>query len=614
MATAVGIDLDALLAPISDASPAGEDLAYAPEYDDLREARRSEDDANQGDWKRKAKVANWDRVIALATDILTRRSKDLQVAAWLAEALAHRRGFAGLAEGFTLLKGLQDAFWETYYPQVEDGDLEMRYGPFLFINRNFPLLIRSLPLTDDPDKARYSFLRWQESRAARRPAGDDDAPPDERLTAEEFDDAVNKTRRAFYETLAADVGAALEAYREFDRSSDAHFGREAPGMTEVGRALEEVEQLAGRLLDAKREQEPSPDDEPAEDAPEPRADAETDPEPAAEAEPVARKPKPAARTASGPIADADDALRRILEAAAYLRKEAPGDPAGYLVGRAARMAELYRMADLSGLHDAASPSSDDRRDLRRKAAEGDHAALLEAAEAALARPEGMAWLDPHRHAVAALDALGDRPGGSSAAKGWLRAILADFPGLADASLGDGTAAADAETRAWLLAEFAPAPAPAPPEPEAPAPAVFEARPEPDAEAGEPDAFDRARSLADEGRADEGIGLLRDALGRATHGRERFVRSLQLAELCLAARRPDVALHLADDLAAQVDERRLDGWEDPALVARAWSGLCLALRDARAAEAAPARWKAAFARLCRADVARALSIGEGGPPS
>ena len=609
MAVADAFDLDALLAPISEASPSGVDLSYAPEYDDLREARRGEDDANQGDWKRKAKVADWPRVITLAGDALTRKTKDLQIAAWLAEALARRRGFAGLRDGFALLRGLQDAFWETYYPLAEDGDLELRYGPFLFLNRGFPLLIRSLPLTDDPDKLRYSYLRWRESRAARRPSGDDDGNAAEApLTAEAFDEAVAKTKRAFYERLATDVRDARAAFLDFDRATDDHFGREAPGLTEVGLALEEVEPLVERLLDAKREQEPSPDDEPAESEPEA--------EPEAEPESIVRRPKAAARSASGPIADADDALRRILDAAAYLRQNAPDDPAGHLVGRAARMAILYRMPRPLDLGDLASPSSDDRRELRRKAAEGDPKALLDAAEAALARPEGAAWLDPHRHAVAALDALGDRPGGSAAARAWLRAVLADFPDLLDATLGDGTASADAETRAWLLAEIVPPPVAAEPEPE-PASFAFDDRPEPgsdpDAPAGEPDPFDLARTLVEDGRPDRAIEVLRDALGRASHGRERFIRSVQLAEVCLLARHPDVALHLADGLAGQVDARGLEGWEDPGLVARAWAALCLALREARAEGDDPARRVAAFARLCRVDVALALRVGGPNPP-
>src|SRR5262245_58144159 len=99
MASPPVLDLDSLLVPIAGESPSGRNLAYEPEYDALREARRVEDDTLQGDWQRNAKTAQWDRVIETGTDLLRRRSKDLQIAAWITEALTKLHGFAGLRDG-----------------------------------------------------------------------------------------------------------------------------------------------------------------------------------------------------------------------------------------------------------------------------------------------------------------------------------------------------------------------------------------------------------------------------------------------------------------------------------------------------------------------------------
>src|ERR1017187_5175612 len=41
---------DDLLNPISAENPAGESIRYAPVFDKIKEARRQEDDAPQGDW------------------------------------------------------------------------------------------------------------------------------------------------------------------------------------------------------------------------------------------------------------------------------------------------------------------------------------------------------------------------------------------------------------------------------------------------------------------------------------------------------------------------------------------------------------------------------------
>ena len=59
------------------------------------------------------------------------------------------------------------------------------------------------------------------------------------------------------------------------------------------------------------------------------------------------------------------------------------------------------------------------------------------------------------------------------------------------------------------------------------------------------------------------------MNTAATGRERFLRKLQLAELCLMVNHHRVALPLSEDLARQVDEYRLEQWEDEQLSARVW---------------------------------------------
>ena len=93
-------DIAALLAPIPGPPPTGTDVRYAGDHDLIREARRADDPAlPQGVWRHEPKRADWAAVETLATETLRQRSKDLQVAAWLAEALVQRRGFLGLVPG-----------------------------------------------------------------------------------------------------------------------------------------------------------------------------------------------------------------------------------------------------------------------------------------------------------------------------------------------------------------------------------------------------------------------------------------------------------------------------------------------------------------------------------
>jgi type VI secretion system protein ImpA len=80
------IDVDALLAPIRWRCGSGADLRYEGTYDRIKEARRADDALAQGDWKRDLKTAEWQKVIDLAT-VAPKKTKDLQIGAWLAEAL-----------------------------------------------------------------------------------------------------------------------------------------------------------------------------------------------------------------------------------------------------------------------------------------------------------------------------------------------------------------------------------------------------------------------------------------------------------------------------------------------------------------------------------------------
>jgi len=56
------LNIESLLAPISDERPCGEDLTFEPLFDDIKEARRQDDASlDQGEWKTELKVADWNK-------------------------------------------------------------------------------------------------------------------------------------------------------------------------------------------------------------------------------------------------------------------------------------------------------------------------------------------------------------------------------------------------------------------------------------------------------------------------------------------------------------------------------------------------------------------------
>src|SRR5215472_5363379 len=127
---------DGLLNPIPGQNPSGPSLRYDPVYDKIREARRadeelqlSEEASKKDVWARTAKKADFVLATKLCTDVLANKSKDLQIAAWLTEALLAQERLPGLIQGLDVLRGLLENFWDSVHPEIEDGDLEMRAGP-----------------------------------------------------------------------------------------------------------------------------------------------------------------------------------------------------------------------------------------------------------------------------------------------------------------------------------------------------------------------------------------------------------------------------------------------------------------------------------------------------
>src|SRR6516162_3479878 len=124
---------DDLLNPIAGPNPSGANLRYDPAYDKIKEARREESQPPPGMTEQDRKVADNVQVIRLTSELLTAKTKDLQVAAWLTEAMLKQKGFRGLKDGLSLCCGLVEKFWDTLYPEMEDGDAESRGAPLGFI-------------------------------------------------------------------------------------------------------------------------------------------------------------------------------------------------------------------------------------------------------------------------------------------------------------------------------------------------------------------------------------------------------------------------------------------------------------------------------------------------
>lgn len=130
------IDIESLLAPVSEESPSGPDLEYDPAFLDLDQAARGKPEQQFGDTVIPAEEPEWGGVRSGAIELLG-RTKDLRVAVMLVRALVKTANFKGFAPGMQLISGMLQRFWEDVHPQLDrdDGD-----DPTMRMNALAPLV------------------------------------------------------------------------------------------------------------------------------------------------------------------------------------------------------------------------------------------------------------------------------------------------------------------------------------------------------------------------------------------------------------------------------------------------------------------------------------------
>jgi type VI secretion system protein ImpA len=597
-----------ILAPIAGENPSGIDLRYDTKlliYDKIREARRQDDGLAQGDWQSERKTASYPSVIKLAQDTLATISKDLQLAAWLTEALLATEQYAGLCQGLTLCNALLANFWETIYPVIEDGDRELRAKPLSWMGSMLDVPVRSAPLVSEG----YSWFAYKDSRVV---GFEDQAKTDKdrktrakliedgKIAPEVFDKAFADTPKAFYLKAEKDLDKCLEGLESLEKFCDERFEDDAPPFGKLKTALTDVRHTVHSLLEKKREKEPDP----VEEVPVPvveavQAEAATQDEGAV--------PVPSSTVAPVLMAEPGDlrqAVASIAAGAAFLRKREPLSPAPYLILRGLRWGELRTVSRLSDSTLLEAPPTELRQKVKRLALGNRWSDLLDACEDAMALPCSRAWLDLQRFSVAACSALGtEYQPIATAIQSELRALLNDLPELLEATLLDDTPAANPETKAWLRHLQDPPSPTVDGETDSPAPASRNGTPSWLTQSA--DAYMMAKEALAAGHEDKAFAIMRAEIGRQRSGRGRFRRTMQLIELVVSSGKDAIAQPLLDDVTAMIENHKLDAWEDPEQVA---SDLLTLMRNSKKIQGSSSDKQKMFERICRLDPVQALSVG------
>lgn len=344
-----GFDLDALLAPVTGETEAGADLRedFSPQalYYGLRdaraEARAIERRMDGGDDPEGTPITppvqQWATVRRLARSALAESTKDLEIAAWLTEALVRSDALPGFIFGCRLMAGLVERYWEALFPLPDEEGIPTRVAPVTGLNgegvdgtliqplRKVVLFERAsgepVALYHYEQSLALSGISDEEKRRARIDAG---TIPFETLEAEAR--VVPPETRA---ALLADAREAESAWMALRTAMETHAGADAPPTGRVQEVLEKITEAARRF---------GPDGGGA-DAADPFA-AAPDTIPAGEAGRVGGGMGTTAAAARGPVASREDALRQLDEIAAFFRRTEPNSPLAYTLAEAARRGRM----------------------------------------------------------------------------------------------------------------------------------------------------------------------------------------------------------------------------------------------------------------------------------
>lgn len=615
---------DDILAPITGSNPSGVDLIDSGNtiLNDIRQARR-EDAGHRRDEDGEGRVADWARVQKLCSDTLATKSKDLEVAGYLCEALLKREGLAGFRAGIDVITGMLETYWETLHPAFDeppsDSRVSSRESKLLWLGDRFARLgqrstrdsrdvgylhahFGNIPLCG----AGHGLHAYNEARdvGSEREFADNAKQRQLRqekidagkMSLEEFEQAVALTDKEFYKALLRDIDlsdAALDRLRDVTETkfvASAGVKLSPPYVWEFSALrddLAEIRALTEEFLAERLKADPDPEPVGVESAPDAVEQPET----------VGAVATPTKADVMVEPLNVDDASKRVGQLAEFLRKLTPTNPGPYLMLRGLRWGELRANGTNIDPRLLVAPPTTTRTSLKTLLIEERWGALLEHGERLMARPEGRGWLELQRYAITACNNLGPEYEAVGAAiRAELALLLRDLPQLVDAALMDETPTVSPVTRRWLVEQgLLSEPGEAHEEARPPVPVVRMSRSLPDR------TFEQAQEAVRDGNAKHAIEILMREAVRERSVRGQFLRKTQVAEIMVHAGMRQAAAPILNELEDIITSRSLEGWEEGEVVARPLALLVQCL------DSDSDRRDALYQIVCKLDPVRAIGL-------
>jgi type VI secretion system protein ImpA len=338
MASSELLDFGKLLAPVPGNNPTGVDLRADPSpaspYYAIKDARSAARAAERqrvlSEDEESSSPPDWRPVLENAAKTLAEKSKDLEIAAYLIEALVRQHGFAGLRDGFRLVRELVERYWDGLYPLPDEDGLASRVAALAGLNGvdaegTLIAPIARVALTEANGDGSLTQVHYQQAMALCKIT---DPKLRERKVAqgavplEVFQKAVAASSTQFFGTLIGDLAQCQEEFAKLCAALDACCNGDAPPASNIKTALascvDVVKDVARDKLGAAAAQDGAVAKRTAEGAP--------------------------ARPATGDVVEAiqtrEDAFRVLLKVAEYFRRTEPHTVISFTLEQVVRWGQM----------------------------------------------------------------------------------------------------------------------------------------------------------------------------------------------------------------------------------------------------------------------------------
>jgi type VI secretion system protein ImpA len=162
----MALDVDALLEPISEDSPAGEDLSYDSGRYELEQAFETSVSIDASGEEAAAEEVDWRRIVASIQEQFG-RSKDIWLAVYLCRAGARSGSLETVEAGAEALAGLLERYWETVHPTLDELGLPGRKAPCDALSRRAEFLapLQRTPILRHPRLGTFSGADFERFRS-----------------------------------------------------------------------------------------------------------------------------------------------------------------------------------------------------------------------------------------------------------------------------------------------------------------------------------------------------------------------------------------------------------------------------------------------------------------